>query len=106
MIAIGFHSGVDFDLLETHYIFDNETSEHKVKIIAFDDLILEAEEYFLLYFPTLNTRKDVLLMTETSPNSVRVVIQDDEGNYWVKIQQYLTVKSVSRRLNRLIFVSA
>ena len=52
-----------------------------MRIIVYDDNILEEEEYFTLSFPTLTTSKDVLLITETSPNSVRVVIQDDEGNH-------------------------
>ena len=80
---------MDFDLLETHYVFDDETNEQRVLVVAYDDDILEAEEYFTLYFPTLTTSKDVLLITETSPNSVRVTIQDDEGNH--NVVKYHTV---------------
>lgn len=75
------NAGRDFDLLEIHYVFDNETSEQTVRIVAYDDHILEAEEYFLLYFPTLATSNDVQLITQAAPNSVRVTIQDDEGNH-------------------------
>ena len=73
-------AGTDFDVLEEHYEFNNETTEQAVHIVVYDDLILEEEEYFLLYIPTLSTNNDVLLVTETSPNSVRVIIHDDEGN--------------------------
>ena len=72
--------GVDFDLLKTHYLFDNETSEQRVLIAVYDDLILEAEEQFFLYFPTLSTNDGVLLIAETTPNRVTVTLKDDEGN--------------------------
>ena len=61
-------------------MFDNGTSEQTVHIIVYDDKILEAEEYFWLYFPSLTTNNDVHLIAETIPNRATVTIQDNEGN--------------------------
>lgn len=80
---------MDFDLLKTHYVFDNKTSKQRVLIAVYDDLILEAEEHFLLYFPTLSTNDGVLLIAETTPNSVTVTLQDDEGNAIYQLDQAL-----------------
>lgn len=79
-----FYAGRDFDLLETRYVFDNETSEHSVGIIVHDDHIVGAEERFELYFPTLTGSNEVQLLTQTSPNSVTVIIQDNEGKLQAK----------------------
>ena len=73
------YAGSDFDVLETHYVFDNETSEQIVPIQVYDDQKLGIEKHFELYFPALTGRGDVQFITLTSPNSVAVIIQDDEG---------------------------
>ena len=73
------YAGRDFDLTKTHYVFDNETSEQTVRIQVYDDHILGMEEQFELYFPPLRRSSDVQFITMTSPNSVKVIIQDDEG---------------------------
>lgn len=73
------YAGRDFDLHDTHYVFDNETREQIVRIQVYDDHILGTEEHFELYFPPLRRSGDVQLITLSSPNSVTVIIQDDEG---------------------------
>ena len=73
------YAGSDFDVLETHYVFDNETSEQIVRIQVYDDHKLGIEEHFELYFPALTGNGDVQLITLTSPYSVTVIIQDNEG---------------------------
>ena len=72
------YAGRDFDLFETRYVFDNETSEQIVRIQVYDDPKLGIEEQFELYFPSLTRNHDVQLITLT-PSSVTVIIQDDEG---------------------------
>ena len=49
-------------------------------IVVNDDNILGAEKHFELYFRT-TTSSDVQLITQTVPDSVTVIIEDDEGNY-------------------------
>lgn len=73
------YAGRDFDLFETRYVFDNETSEQVVRIQVYDDHKLGIEEQFELYFPSLTRSHDVQHITLTSPSSVTVIIQDDEG---------------------------
>ena len=72
------NAGWDFDLFETHYVFDNETSEQIVRIQVYDDDKLGIEEQFELYFPSQTRSHDVQHITLT-PTSVTVIIQDDEG---------------------------
>ena len=72
------NAGRDFDLFETRYVFNNETSEQIVRIQVYDDHKLGIEEQFELYFPTQTRSHDVQHITLT-PRSVIVIIQDDEG---------------------------
>lgn len=75
-------------MLDEYYTFSSETYEHAIQIAVYDDFILEAEEYIFLYIPSLRLMNDVLLVAETSPSHVRIVIQDDEGRIELLIKDW------------------